>query len=81
MGATRKSLTYKEKVAVLEAVERGEYSRNEIAKVYNIALPTLLRIIRTRDSILQLGMAVGEKTRIRAPQYAEVRSGSPFDRL
>lgn len=71
--ATRRNLTYKEKLGVLECLEKGEMSRAEIAASYSIALPTLLRIIRSRDSIAQLGNAVGEKTRIRAPVYGEAR--------
>lgn len=71
--ASRKNLTYKEKVLVLEALEAGIHTREEIAAQYSIAIPTLLRIIRSKESVMQLGAAVGEKARIRAPHYSEVR--------
>lgn len=70
--STRKNLTYKEKLKVLEVMEQGELTKAEIAASFSIAMPTLLRIIRTRDSITQLGMVVGGKTRLRQPQYQAV---------
>lgn len=72
--ATRRNLTYKEKVSVLEALDKGDRSRLEVAASFSIAMPTLLRILRTRESIVQLGLSEGERTRIRQPTYAEVHN-------
>lgn len=76
--AQRKTITYKEKVEILEALDRGELSRQDIASAYQIAIPTLLRIIRSRDAIIQLSCTNGERARVRAPAYADVSTTTPF---
>lgn len=60
---------------MLAALASGDRSREQIAADFHIALPTLQRIMRTRDSIIELGATEGEKTRIRSPHYANVREG------
>lgn len=59
---------------MLEALDKGDRSRLEVAASFSIAMPTLLRILRTRESIVQLGLSEGERTRIRQPTYAEVHN-------
>lgn len=60
---------------MLAALANGDRSREQVAADFHIALPTLQRIMRTRDSIIELGATEGEKTRIRSPHYANVREG------
>ena len=69
---TRKNLTYKEKVEVLELVEKGEMSRRQIAENYGIARTTLCKLIKDSETISQLGTVVGDKSRVRSAVYGPV---------
>lgn len=69
--ASKKCLTYKEKIHILGEVDAGLKSKEQIAKENGIKIGYVYSIIRTRAEILSRGAQ--EKRRISGTQYQDVR--------
>lgn len=67
-----KTLSVKEKVAIIREVEKGVKKKSQIAKDFGIPPSTLSTFLKNKDAILKNSEACGTQKRIRGPDHPDL---------